>query len=60
MTEAEFQRDDREYDRQLSHREELEREDIMTIAVDPWLRSFRIAAQKAYANTTRAIEEGVA
>jgi hypothetical protein len=60
MTQAEFQRDDREYERQRDHREELEREDIMSIAVDPWLRSFRIAAQSAYAQTTRAFEEGAA
>ena len=42
MTEAEFQRDDRELDRQLEHREELEREDIMTLTVNPWRRAMRI------------------
>lgn len=39
MTEAEFQQSDREYERQLDRREALEREDIMDIAVTPWLRA---------------------
>lgn len=43
MSEAEFQREDREYERQLERREELEREDIMSVAVDPWLHSQRLA-----------------
>lgn len=42
MTEAEFQREDRDLDRELEHREELEREDIMTLAVNPWRRAMRI------------------
>lgn len=39
MTEAEFQQSDRAYERQLDRREALEREDIMDIAVTPWLRA---------------------
>jgi hypothetical protein len=39
MSEAEFQREDREYERQCDHREELEREDILSIAVTPWLKA---------------------
>jgi hypothetical protein len=42
-TYEDFQRDDRELDRQLEHREELEREDIMMLAVNPWRRAMRIA-----------------
>jgi len=37
MTEQNFQHEDREYERQRDHREELEREDIMSVAVKPWL-----------------------
>lgn len=43
MTEGEFQRDDQVLDRQLEHREELEREDIMRLAVNPRRRAMRIA-----------------
>lgn len=39
MTEAEFQQSDREYERHLDRREALEREDIMDIAVTPWLKA---------------------
>jgi hypothetical protein len=42
MNEAEFQKEDRDLDRELEHREELEREDIMTLAVNPWRRAMRI------------------
>ncbi|HEX4138384.1 MAG TPA: hypothetical protein VHY84_27485 [Bryobacteraceae bacterium] len=59
MTEAEFKRDDHEYERQLERREELEREDISLAHIaNFWARSQRIAVQSA--RTPRAIEEGVA
>jgi hypothetical protein len=38
-TYEDFQRDEREYERELDRREELEREDIMSIAVRPWLKA---------------------
>ena len=46
MSEAEFQREDREYERQRDHREELEREDILSIAVTPWLKAVTLTRSR--------------
>ena len=35
MTESEFQRDDRDYERSLDERDARERDDIMSMALDP-------------------------
>lgn len=34
-----YLRDDAAYERQLDRREALEREDIMSIAIEPWLKA---------------------
>jgi hypothetical protein len=48
MTESEFQRDDRAYEDALDYRDELEREDICSMALDP-SQPRRITAQPARA-----------
>jgi hypothetical protein len=55
MTESEFQRDDRDYERSLDERDARERDDIMTMALDP--SELRRTPQSARAQLEREFQE---